>query len=114
MSRIRLPESRLGITKKAFVGNMEYYVTVNFYPDRSVPGEVFIKIAKKGSIIAGFVNALAITISIAWQYGVPWDILRVKYEHTTFEPNDEKHSSIVDGIAKTIINIIKERKEQIS
>ncbi len=111
MSRKRLPETRQGTTKKARVGNIEYYVTVNFYPDSDKPGETFIKIAKEGSIIAGFVDALAITISIAWQYGVPWNILGIKYLQTIFEPRDKENSSIIDGISKTITSIIELRKE---
>lgn len=109
--RKRLPKIRFSTTRKTSVGSMEYYVTVNFYPKTANPGETFIKIAKEGSTIAGFVDALAISISIALQYGVPWDILRVKYMQTIFEPRDDEHSSIVDGIAKTITSIIKLRKE---
>ncbi len=110
-SRRRLPETRLGITMKASVAKMEYYCTVNFYPDSADPGEVFIKVAKEGSTVAGFVDALAITISIALQHGVEWDILGNKYLQTIFEPRDDKSSSLIDGIAKTISSIIELRKE---
>ena len=34
--RKRLPETRKGITKKASVANMEYYVTVNFYHVKTI------------------------------------------------------------------------------
>ncbi len=109
--RKRLPETREGITRKASVGKMEYYVTVNFYPDSATPGEVFIKIAKEGSTIAGFVDALAITISVALQHGVKWSILGEKYLQTIFNPRDDENSSLIDGIAKTISSIIELRKE---
>ena len=108
--RKRLPETRLGITAKASVAKMEYYVTVNFYPDSARPGEVFVVIAKEGSTIAGFVDALAVTISIALQYGVEWNILGDKYLHTIFDPRDDDASSLVDGIAQTITKIIEIRK----
>ena len=111
--RKRLPETRKGITKKASVANMEYYVTVNFYPDTASPGEVFIKIAKEGSTVAGLIDALAITISIALQQGVKWKILGGKYLNTIFEPRDDKASSLVDGISKTITEIIELRKEEL-
>ncbi len=110
--RKRLPETRPGLTRHATVGKMDYYVTVNFYPDSADPGEVFIKIAKEGSIISGFVDALCITISIAWQYGVPWKTLGQKYLGTIFEPRDDEASSLVDGISQTITCIIDIRKEQ--
>ncbi len=111
--RKKLPETRPGLTKKASVARMEYYVTVNFYPKTATPGEVFIKIAKEGSVVAGFVDALAITISIALQEGVKWETLGNKYLHTIFEPRDDMCSSVVDGIAKTISAVIKIRKEML-
>jgi len=109
--RKRLPDTRAGITMKASVAKLEYYTIVNFYPDSSDPGEVFIIIAKEGSTIAGFVDALAITISVALQHGVKWEVLCQKYLQTIFDPRDDKSSSLVDGIAKTISKIIEVRKE---
>lgn len=107
--RKRLPETREGLTKKAIVAKMEYYVTVNFYTGTATPGEVFIKIAKEGSTVSGLIDALAITISIALQYGVEWEVLGDKYLHTIFEPRDDLSSSLVDGIAQTITKAIEER-----
>lgn len=109
--RKRLPETRDGITVKAAVARMEYYVTVNFYPDTATPGEIFIKIAKEGSTIAGLTAALVITISVALQHGVEWKVLEKKYLQTMFDPRDSKNSSLVDGLAKVISKIIKLRKE---
>jgi len=111
--RKRLTETRLGITKKAKVAQLEYYITVNFFENTAEPGEVFIKIAKEGSTIAGLIDALCITISIALQYGVKWEILGQKYLQTIFDPRDDKASSLVDGIAKTITQIISLQKELI-
>ncbi len=105
--RKKLSETRLGITRRASVAKLKYYVTVNFYDDTADPGEVFITIAKEGSTIAGLIDALAITISIALQHGVPWKILGQKYLQTIFDPRDDCASSLVDGIAKTITEIIE-------
>ena len=112
--RKRLPETRTGITRKASVGSMEYYATVNFYSDSADPGEIFVVIAKEGSTIAGFVDALAVTISIALQYGVPWEIIGEKYLHTIFDPRDDNASSLVDGLAQTISKLVVLRKEQLN
>jgi len=112
--RKRLPETRIGITRKASVGGMEYYATVNFYPDSADPGEIFVVIAKEGSTIAGFVDALAVTISVALQHGVPWEILGEKYLHTIFDPRDDNASSLVDGLAQTISNLVELRKGQLN
>jgi len=112
-NRRRLPDIRQGITKKARVAQLKYYVTVNFFEDSPDPGECFITIAKEGSTLSGLIDALAITISIALQYGVRWEILGNKYLQTIFDPRDDQASSLVDGIAKTITKIIKLRKEQL-
>lgn len=105
--RRKLSETRLGITRTALVAQLKYYVTVNFYDDTADPGEVFITIAKEGSTVAGLIDALAITISIALQYGVPWKTLGQKYLQTIFDPRDDRASSLVDGIAKTITEVIE-------
>ena len=109
--RIKLDDMRAGLTMKDKGCGFEYYVTVNFYPDSGLPAEVFIRIAKEGTAISGFVEALAITISIAWQYGVPWEVLYDKYLHQIFEPRDDESSSLVDAIGKTIDKVIKKYAE---
>lgn len=108
--RIKLDDVRAGLTMKDRGCGFKYYVTVNFYPDSGAPSEVFIRIAKEGTIISGFVEALAITISIAWQYGVPWAVLYDKYLHQIFEPRDDESSSLVDAIGKTIDKVIKKHQ----
>lgn len=105
--RIKLDDVRAGLTMKDRGCGFKYYVTVNFYPNSGAPSEVFIRIAKEGTAISGFVEALAITISIAWQYGVPWAVLYDKYLHQIFEPRDDESSSLVDAIGKTIDKVIK-------
>lgn len=112
-SRNRLKKTRIGITRKAQVGKFEYYLIVNFFEDTANPAEVFIKIAKEGSTVSGLVDALAVTISIALQYGVPWVILGDKYLNTIFEPRDDVYSSLVDGISKNISECVELQKEMI-
>ena len=46
------------------------YVTVGEFED-GTPGEVFMKIAKQGSTLAGIMDALAVSVSYGLQYGVP-------------------------------------------
>ncbi|MCK5606675.1 hypothetical protein KAR91_32535 [Candidatus Pacearchaeota archaeon] len=107
--REKLPECRLGLTKKCGACGFKFWVTVNFFEgDDHRPAEVFVRIAKEGSTIAGFVEAIAITVSIALQYGVPWAVLYDKYIHQIFEPRDDLNSSLVDGIAGAIDETIKE------
>ncbi|MCH7686355.1 MAG: hypothetical protein IH899_06700, partial [Planctomycetes bacterium] len=61
------------------------YLTVNLKPDGE-PGEVFVKLGKQGSTVSGLMQAWAVTISAALQRGVPWSVLRDKFEDTCFEP----------------------------
>lgn len=93
-NRRRLPETRFGITHHGVRGNTDYYVTVNFYDDQRTPGEIFVKIAKQGSDIKGWVDAWATTTSIALQYGVPWAVLFEKAEHTRFGEKDPNEPSL--------------------
>lgn len=109
LHRRRLPDTRRSITHKGTVCGKELYITVGFYDsagstpaDAITPGEVFIKIAKHGSDLAGVVDALATTISMALQYGVPWPVMREKYRHTRFGTADARFTSLVDGIAVLI------------
>lgn len=105
--RRKVPNPRYGLTRKDIRCGFEYFVTVNFFPDKE-PIEVFVRIAKEGSVIAGFIEALCITISIAMQYGVPWGVLYTKYLGQIFEPRDDKNSSLIDGIGKTINFVIEQ------
>jgi hypothetical protein len=79
---------------------------LGFYPDTpdSTPrlGEVFIKIAKEGSTLSGMCDALATTISVALQHGVPWDVLRDKYMYARFEPSGDAPPNTIDREGKAI------------
>jgi len=111
--RTKLPETRYhGVTKRVSACGYEFYLTVNFYPDTLKPGEVFIIIASTGSVISGFVDALALTISVALQYGVPIEVLLGKYRHMRFEPQGPPdYSSLVDAFAVAIEEIVVEMRE---
>ncbi|MFB3789047.1 MAG: vitamin B12-dependent ribonucleotide reductase [bacterium] len=83
--RWRLPDERQAITHKFSVGGHEGYITVGLYPDGK-PGEIFLTMAKEGSVVSGMVDAFATAISLALQYGVPLEVLVNKFAHTRFEP----------------------------
>lgn len=83
--RRRLPAERKAITHKFRVGEQEGYITVGLYED-GAPGEIFIKMAKEGSTLAGLMDSFSIVTSIALQYGVPLRVLVEKFIHTRFEP----------------------------
>jgi ribonucleoside-diphosphate reductase alpha chain len=84
--RRKLPPERDSITHKFSVGGHEGYLTVGKYKD-GTPGEIFIKMAKEGSTLSGIMDAFALSVSIALQYGVPLGALVSKFVNSRFEPS---------------------------
>jgi ribonucleoside-diphosphate reductase alpha chain len=83
--RKRLPKSRPSRTTSFSVAGAEGYMTAGSYPDDGL-GEVFLKLGKQGSTLAGVMDAFSIAISIALQYGVPLDAYVSKFVNMKFEP----------------------------
>jgi ribonucleoside-diphosphate reductase alpha chain len=54
-NRHRLPDERAGITHHFSIAGHEGYLTVGLYPNGQ-PGEIFIRMAKEGSTIAGLME----------------------------------------------------------
>ena len=84
--RRRLPDERASLTHKFDIAGHKGYITAGLYDDGSL-GEIFIKMSKQGSVVAGMMDSFAAAISIALQYGVPLDVFVRKYMHTHFEPS---------------------------
>lgn len=84
-SRTKLPRNRSSKTFEFRVADCKGFVTVGEYDDGR-PGEVFLKVAKQGSTLAGVMDALSISISYALQYGVPLRTLVEAFANTRFEP----------------------------
>ncbi|HEX6339332.1 MAG TPA: vitamin B12-dependent ribonucleotide reductase [Jiangellaceae bacterium] len=85
-TRRRLPKSRPSRTTSFSVGGAEGYITAGSYPDNGL-GEVFLKLGKQGSTLAGIMDAFSIAISIALQYGVPLETYVQKFTNMRFEPS---------------------------
>ena len=83
--RQRLPKSRRGKTTSFTVGGAEGYMTSSEYTDGRL-GELFLKLGKQGSTLAGVMDAFSIAISIALQYGVPLETYVQKFTNLKFEP----------------------------
>ena len=83
--RKRLPKSRPSLTTSFSVAGAEGYMTAGSYPDDGL-GEVFLKLGKQGSTLAGVMDAFSIAISIALQYGVPLEAFVSKFVNMKFEP----------------------------
>jgi ribonucleoside-diphosphate reductase alpha chain len=84
--RKRLPKSRPSQTVSFAVGGAEGYLTAGSYPDDGGLGEVFLKLGKQGSTLAGVMDAFSIAISVALQHGVPLESYVSKFTNMRFEP----------------------------
>ena len=83
--RERLPRRRKSSTFAFRVADCEGYVTVGEYEDGR-PGEVFMKVSKQGSTLAGIMDAFSISVSLGLQHGVPLSTYVRKYTNMRFEP----------------------------
>ncbi len=83
--RNRLPKSRVSRTTSFSVAGAEGYMTSGQYDDGKL-GEVFLKLGKQGSTLAGVMDAFSIAVSIGLQYGVPLEQFVQKFTNLKFEP----------------------------
>jgi ribonucleoside-diphosphate reductase alpha chain len=107
--RRKLPDTRSSITRRVeHVGDLDIYVTVGFFSrmHARVPGEVFVKIAKEGSTLAGMVDMTAILMSTMLQYGIPWDRIARNLRNTNFEPINIEGKSIAHAIVTAVDDLI--------
>jgi len=85
-TRKRLPKQRASRTTSFTVGGAEGYMTSGAHDDGEL-GEVFLKLGKQGSTLAGVMDAFSIAVSIGLQYGVPLETFVSKFTNLSFEPN---------------------------
>ncbi|WP_028659419.1 vitamin B12-dependent ribonucleotide reductase [Nocardioides insulae] len=84
-TRKRLPKSRTSRTTSFTVGGAEGYMTSGAHDDGEL-GEIFLKLGKQGSTLAGVMDAFSIAVSIGLQYGVPLETYVSKFTNLRFEP----------------------------
>ncbi len=102
--RVRLPDERQAITHKFSISGHEGYLTVGCYPNGK-PGEMFISMAKEGSVVSGLMDSFATSVSIMLQYGVPLKVLVNKFSHARFEPSGFTSNKEIP-IAKSVMDYI--------
>jgi len=83
--RRRLPKTRSATVTRFDVAGAEGYMTASTYPDDGV-GEVFLKLGKQGSTLAGVMDAFSMAISVGLQYGIPLESFVSKFTNMRFEP----------------------------
>ncbi len=106
--RRKLPRQRPATVTKFSVAGAEGYMTVSKYPDDGV-GEVFLKLGKQGSTLAGVMDAFSIAISVGLQYGIPLESYVAKFTNMRFEqagltddPDVRIASSVMDYIFRRL------------
>lgn len=110
----KMPQTHESITSRVHhSGELDIYITVGFFGPRGVnsfaarqPGEVFIKIGKEGSTLAGLFNIIGILISSSLQRNVPWDEIANKIQFCKFEPLNEHDESIIHSVVRTVDQIL--------
>jgi ribonucleoside-diphosphate reductase alpha chain len=99
-----LQNERSAITHHFAFGGHEGYLTVGFYPNGQ-PGEIFIRMAKAGSTIAGLMECFGTVVSVSLQHGVPLKVLCDKLSHTRFEPSGWTGGAEI-GYARSIMDYL--------
>jgi ribonucleoside-diphosphate reductase alpha chain len=103
-NRHRLQDERPAVTHHFSIAGQEGYVTVGLYPNGQ-PGEIFIRMAKEGSTMAGLMECFGVVVSIGLQHGVPLKVLCDKLSHTRFEPSGWTGNEEL-GYAKSLMDYI--------
>jgi ribonucleoside-diphosphate reductase alpha chain len=83
--REKLPRNRVSRTFEFRVADCKGFVTVGEYADGR-PGEIFLKVSKQGSTLAGLMDAFSVSVSYGLQYGVPLRHFVEAFTNTRFEP----------------------------
>src|SRR4029079_5636259 len=83
--REKLPRTRGRESFQFRVADCKGFVTVGEYDDGR-PGELFMRVSKQGSTLAGIMDAFAISVSHCLQYGVPLRVLVEQFTNMRFEP----------------------------
>ncbi len=83
--REKLPRHRTSRTFQFRVADCKGFVHVGEYADGR-PGELFLRVSKQGSTLAGIMDAFAISVSHGLQYGVPLRSFVEAFTNMRFEP----------------------------
>ena len=104
--RRRLPETRASVTRRLRLGPDAMTAHVGLYDDGS-PGEVFLYYDKPGGLERGYLDALACSISIGLQHGVPLETYTAKLRGMRFgqggftgDPEFHSCTSMLDLLAQ--------------
>lgn len=89
-----IPDIRPSITHKFTIGNFDGYLVVEHLTSGKPIG-IFIKMAKEGSTLGGLMDAIAQTVTIGLEHGVPMAAFTERLVGTRFEPSGFTHDSYI-------------------
>ncbi len=118
-----LPPRRPLWTQKTRIGGQGMFLGCGEYEDGRL-GEIFLDMHKAGSAVRGFMHALATTMSIGLQHGVPLQCYVDALKGLDFEPNGpvlgsplvNQATSVVDFVVKELeatyknVQLLREQK----
>jgi len=106
--QLKLPKRRQGLTIETDIGGQKVFLRTGEYEDGKV-GEIFIDMFKEGASFRSLLNALAVSVSLGLQYGVPLKKYVDKFTFTRFEPsgitnheNIRTCTSIIDFVFRVL------------
>jgi ribonucleoside-diphosphate reductase alpha chain len=109
--RTRMPETRTATVHHFEIMGEDGYITLGRFPDGRV-GEIFVNMHKQGSTIQGLLHSWSIALSMALQYGAPFEDVIRKFRGMRFDPSGfttnrdiEMCTSIVDYVAQFAANM---------
>lgn len=105
--RHRLPARRPSLTTSFSIGGAEGYLTSSSYPGNGI-GEIFLKLGKQGSTLAGVMDAFSIAVSIGLQYGIPLGTYVEKFIGMQFEPRGMTNDADV-RLATSVLDYVFRR-----
>lgn len=101
----KLPPRRNGYTQKMVVGGQTLFLHTGEYEDGTL-GEIFIDLAKTGSLLRAVMNGFCIAISAGLQHGVPLEWLVDKFTFFRFDPSGivrgHEHIKLADSIIDAV------------
>ncbi|MQA25537.1 MAG: hypothetical protein GEU94_08700 [Micromonosporaceae bacterium] len=103
-----MPRTRTSYTRAFEIGGAEGSLTAGAHEDGQL-GEIFLRLGKQGSTLAGLAEAFSIITSLALQHGVPLEVITDRLRGLRFEPagltDDEEvreAASVMDYISRRL------------
>jgi ribonucleoside-diphosphate reductase alpha chain len=107
VTRRRPPKRRIGETHQfTIMGAHKGYLTINRYEDGD-PCEVFLTMNKEGSFVSGMAGVFAKLLSLAIQYGMPFEEISQSFKHTRFEPAGFVDNAQIPSAESVVDYVIK-------